>query len=100
MRKVGILGEKFIADNLFINGKKKKKMIISLLLLMIHFVIDDDKFVIDDTFVIDDKIVIGVACRWGRWQDIIKHAHFKHLLVDSDVQIIARNSQTNASILW
>ena len=36
-------------------------------------------------------LVIGLfCCRWGRWQDIIKHAHFKTSLVESDVQMIAR----------
>jgi hypothetical protein len=31
-----------------------------------------------------------LTCSWGRWPDIIKHAHFKHSLKESDVHMIAR----------
>ncbi|XP_070187859.1 chromodomain-helicase-DNA-binding protein 8-like isoform X4 [Littorina saxatilis] len=40
-----------------------------------------------DCFKVEKHLLIY---GWGRWEDIISHAHFKHTLVASDVQIIAR----------
>ncbi|XP_025076427.1 chromodomain-helicase-DNA-binding protein 8-like isoform X4 [Pomacea canaliculata] len=49
--------------------------------------ISSEGYTRSDCFKVEKHLLVY---GWGRWKDILAHARFKHTLMESDVQIIAR----------